>query len=260
MNILITGSQGYIGQHLIKLLNTEVDELDIHHATNPIDIRQPIIARKEYDVIIHLAAKVKVSESVLYPSDYYETNVQGTLNVIRSIPHKHFILASTGAASNPTSPYAYSKLCAEDIVKELCPIHTIFRFYNVIGTDGFAPTNPDGLMYNLMNASKTGTFHLYGTDYHTRDGTAIRDYVHVNEICNALITAIHQPSNSIENLGHGTGYTVQEMIETYKKVNQTDFKVIPMPRRPGDLESSVLSNVSSYMNNQYTLEELLSIS
>jgi UDP-glucose 4-epimerase len=252
MKILVTGSHGYIGKHLIKMLNTEVDQWDINHPTNPIDITQRLSG--EYDTIIHLAAKVRVNESVTNPTDYYMTNLFGTINLIRSIKHKNFIFASTGTASNPINPYAYSKRCAEDVIQELCPMHTIFRFYNVIGSDPYPPTNPDGLFHNLIN---TRPFHLYGTDYDTRDGTPERDYVHVNEICHAIIQAITKPSNSIENLGHGRGHTVKEMVEIYKRVNHTDFEVIPKPRRNGDLESSVLDNVSKYMKNLYTIEELL---
>ena len=137
--------------------------------------------------------------------------------------------------------------------------YTIFRFYNVIGSDGFYPTNPDGLMYNLMQAGETGEFTVFGDDYDTKDGTCVRDYVHVNEVCNSLLQAIENPSNSVECLGHGIGRTVTEIVDMFKKVNSVDFTVKVGPRRKGDIVSSVLEDVSPYMKNLYTIEELLQV-
>jgi len=176
------------------------------------------------------------------------------------ISHDNFILASTGCAPQCASPYAISKLAAEQIVQELeKTYYTIFRFYNVIGTSGFAPTNPDGLMSQLINAKETGQFTIYGTDYNTRDGTAIRDYVHVDEICNAILKAIEEPANKVENLGHGTGYTVREIVEQFKQSNNCSFEVLSGPRRAGDLESSILDNPSIYMKKLYELNQLLAV-
>lgn len=266
--ILITGSEGYIGKHLIKLLGEEynITRLDIEDSQNPIDVRKDLCIKDsclfddEFDAVIHLAALVKVNESVQEPTDYYNTNIFGTLNVLQNIKFKNFVFASTGVASQPTNPYAFSKRVAEDIVREYCTknnkTYTSFRFYNVIGSDGFPPTNPDGLFYNLINAEQTGVFNIFGRDYETLDGTAIRDYVHVNEICLALKMAIEDPANQIENLGHGKGHSVKEIVDIYKRVNNADFNVEYKPRREGDLESSVLENVSSYMKSIYTMEEL----
>ena len=138
--------------------------------------------------------------------------------------------------------------------------YTIFRFYNVIGSEGFAPTNPDGLMSNLIKAIDTGTFTIHGTDYDvSNDGTCVRDYVHVNEICDSISTAIDRPSNGLENLGHGIGHTVKEMVELFERVNDVDIVTKIGPRRKGDIEVSVLENVSTYMKNLYTIEELLRV-
>lgn len=260
--ILITGSEGYIGKHLVDLINQEfsIDTVDLNDDTNPIDIRNKLSIDKEYDTIIHLAALVKVNESVENPIEYYDTNINGTLNILKSLNFKNFVFASTGVASQPTNPYALSKRVCEDIVKEHCQKNnktfTTFRFYNVIGTGGFPPTNPDGLFFNLIKAEKTGTFSIFGNDYNTKDGTAIRDYVHVMEICHALKKAITTPSNVIENLGHGKGHSVKEIVDLYQKVNDTDFNVVIKPRREGDLEKTVLENVSTYMEKLYSMEQL----
>ena len=183
--------------------------------------------------------------------------------LIKNIDTKRFVHASTGSAGPMNNPYGISKRGSEEIVDQWCKINNIqfttFRFYNVTGTDGIEPTNLDGLMWNLMNAQKTGTFNLFGNDYNTDDGTAVRDYTHVNEICHAVSQAIEDSTNRIENLGHGVGTTVQQMIDLYKSVNNCDFKVKICPRRDGDLERSVLDNPSKFMKKIYTINDLLKV-
>ena len=271
--VLITGCSGYIGSHLIKMLanDYEVHGLDINvpqadglQGFYQVDIRKLFELPTEFDCTIHLAALVNVGESEKFPLSYYITNLNGTMNVINKVKTKNFIFASTGAAQDCESAYGISKRAAEDVVREYFTQHnptpyTTFRFYNVIGSDGFGPTNPDGLMYNLMKAKERGEFTIFGTHYGTRDGTCVRDYVHVNEICDALRSAIEKPSNQIECLGHGVGYTVREIVNLFQKVNDIDFEVKSGPRRKGDIEVSVLDNVSPYMKELYSFEELLKI-
>ena len=273
--ILITGNSGYIGSHLSKMLmdtkKYEVHGLDVREPQYPLhrfyrqDINRQISLDEEFDAVIHLAALVNVGESEKMPIQYYITNLNGTMNVVNKIKTKNFILASTGAAQACESAYGVSKRAAEDVVREYCTTHrstpyTIFRFYNVIGSTVVAPTNPDGLFYNLMKAPEIGSFTIYGSDYpNTSDGTCVRDYVHVEEICHALCEAIEKPANQIECLGHGVGYTVNEMANLFQKVNKCDFEIIKGPRRKGDIEYYVLEDVSLYMKNLYTIEDLLKV-
>lgn len=270
--ILITGNSGYIGSHLSAMLlkkdeyrvhglDKDKSQIQLHNFYYQNILELDNQSFDHYDCVIHLAAEVSVSHSVKDPILYYKTNTVGTLNVLEKIKTNHFIHASTGAAGPMNSPYGISKRASEDIVKQYCDAnsipYTIFRFYNVTGSGGYKPTNPDGLMWNLMNAQKIGSFNLFGDDYDTTDGSAIRDYVHVNEVCAALIKSIESPTNNIENLGHGVGISVKQMIELYKKVNNCNFKVNICPRRLGDLESSVLDNPSKFMQKLYTIEDLL---
>lgn len=278
--VLVTGCSGYIGSHLCKLLESdyEVHGLDIRPPMHPVskfyemDINRPIAIDEEYDAVLHLAALVNVGESERMPIQYYITNVNGTMNVINKIKTKNFIFASTGAAEACVSPYAVSKRAAEDVVieyftKHKPTPHTLFRFYNVIGTSGYPPTNPDGLMHNLMKCADTRKFTLMGDDYDTPDGSCVRDYVHVDEICNALKTAIEQSSNKIECLGTGIGHSVKEMFDIFLNVNhdylyrdsQEEIKMEIGPRRKGDASSSVLKDVSPYMKNLYSIEDLLKL-
>jgi len=275
--ILITGNSGYIGSHLTKLLNKRIDlELYGLDKSKPIvnmerfswnDITMPeyfLWDRDfEFDCVIHLAAEVAVGRSVLNPIQYYRTNTMGTLRILQDLKFKRFVHASTGSAGPMNNPYGISKRAAEQIVDQYCRENkipfTIFRFYNVTGSDGIAPTNPDGLMWNLINAEKTGMFNLFGDDYNTEDGSAVRDYTHVNEICTALVSALEESTNQIENLGHGVGTTVKQMISLYKIVNNCDFEVTICPRRDGDLERSVLDNPSKFMQKLYSMEDLLKV-
>ena len=288
-SVLVTGCSGYIGQHLCAYLKGSdyevwgvdivepserakqyIDEYRYLDITNEEDFVAGDWDNKQFDAVVHLAALVQVGESVNYPINYYETNVQGTINCLRYLNYENFVFASTGAASTPPwSPYALSKIAAEQCVRQLLDDipYTIFRFFNVIGSEGFEPTNPDGLFYNLRKAEKTGTFNLYGDDYNTPDGSAIRDYVHVIEICYALELAVRKPScipgaevrPYVENLGHGKGYSVKQIVNAYKEKNNVDFDVVVHPRRDGDLEVSVLNDVSTYMTQLYLMEELVKV-
>ncbi len=274
--ILITGNSGYIGSHLTKILqkqniyelygiDKDVQKVNIDNFVFE-DIRNSgdwIFSDVEFDCVIHLAAEVAVGRSVLNPTLYYLTNTLGTLNVLRNLKFKRFVHASTGSAGPMNNPYGISKRGAEDVVRQYCTEnnipYTTFRFFNVTGTDGIDPTNVDGLMWNLMNAQKTGVFNLFGSDYNTEDGSAVRDYTHVNEICYSVIKGIEHSSNQIENLGHGVGTTVKQMIDIYKRVNNCDFEVRICPRRSGDLERSVLDNPSTFMQKLYTMDDLLKV-
>lgn len=268
--ILITGSSGYIGSHLCKMLAGKyiVHGLDISDPIIPvdrfhkIDIRNSFTLNDSYDAVIHLAALVNVNQSELDPISYYNTNLTGTINTF-NISCDNYIFASTGAAITHKNVYGMSKKAAEQCVlnhmKKHHIDHTIFRFYNVIGSDGIEPTNVDGLMYNLLQAPKRGWFMLYGTDYNTNDGTCIRDYVHVNEICHALMLSIEDPSNQIEHLGHGIGRSVKNIIENFKSVNDVQFTVYEKNRRIGDEEINVLTNPSRYMHRLYDFSDLIKV-
>jgi len=270
--VLITGNSGYIGSHLTEILRADhqLYGLDINACQTPVivhfirDITDPsTLPTDEFDTVIHLAALVRINDSQKNPKKYYDTNINGTVNILENISYKNFIFASTGAAEICYSPYGVSKRAAEDCVQEYCQENnkdfTIFRFYNVIGSDGFGPTNPDGLMYNLISSKDSGHFTIFGSEYDTPDGTCLRDYVHVNEVCDAIKTAITKPSNGLECLGHGVGYSVKEIVDIFQTVNNITVDVCYADNRPGDLPISVLKNVSPYMKNLYSIQELLKL-
>jgi UDP-glucose 4-epimerase len=261
--VLITGSNGYIGQHLKKIIadRYQVFTIDLNDPKNPVDIRNTIPYYSNIDTVVHLAALANVSRSTRYPKEYFDTNINGTINVLEQIEYNNFMFASTGSAAGMASPYSISKKACELIVEDHCKKNdkdfTIFRFYNVVGCDGFVPKNPDGLILSLMKAEETGYFELCGTDYDTLDGTCLRDYTHVNEVCDAIIKAIDRPANGLEHLGHGVGTSVRQMAEIYKRVNNVDFEIRSADRRPGDLVSSVVIDKSSYIEQLYSIDDML---
>lgn len=272
MKILVTGNSGYIGNHLVNLLKFANHEVYGQDIVDPIiqpnvfyksNILRDTLTDTNFDCVIHLAALVRVGESEQRPIDYYRTNVEGTIRLLEKVSTKNFIFASTGMAAKCASVYGISKKIAEDCVKNYCVNnniqHTIFRFFNVIGNTVAPATNPDGLFYKLNEAVKTGEFAIYGDDYPTPDGTALRDYIHVEEVCHAIIQAVSQPSNDIEHLGHGFANSVKGIVELFKQVNNVDFRVVVKARRPGDIDKSVLDNPSTYMPKLYSLAEMVRI-
>jgi len=279
--VLVTGSSGYIGQHLclyLSKLGYEViglDRRDIGGVGCHTFIDQNVLDHRDirghFDAVVHLAALVQVGMGQLAMMDYYRTNVIGTMNMLERLDYSTFIFASTCQA-NQSHNYGKTKLVGEHLVKDFCESryvpHTIFRFGNVVGTAGYGPTNTDGLMYNLVKAKETGTFNLYGDNYDTRDGTALRDYMHVMEVCYAIEKAIQRPSRFMgaeecpffEYLGHGVQYTVMECVNAFKKANNCDFEVVIKPRRVGDPNYMDTYTVSPYMIEKITtLEEMMTL-
>lgn len=270
--VLITGASGYIGSvlyEMMKELNWDIWTVDREYNTR-LDLSKFIDhdlvtfpswdtnqLEYQFDSVVHLAALVRVGESMEFPHWYYYNNIQSTMRTLKDFKYKNFVFASTGAAANNlTSPYAISKRACEDIVREYAKDdYTILRFYNVCGTAyDVMPTNPDGLLSAMIRAKNGETFKLYGNDYDTKDGSAVRDYIHVKDICRTIIAAVETPTNSVEHIGTGTGYTVLEMVEAFKKYNDCDFEMDLLPRRQGDLEKSVLDNPSKIT---YTIDSNL---
>ena len=277
LKVLITGVTGYIGSHLAKVLyeaGHTITGLDTEwrkhndvkrycHRILIKDVTRHVID-DDYDVIVHLAGLIQVEESVVRPTTYYATNLGGTVNMLRQRINgePHFIFASTAGAFDAQSPYARSKLAAEDIIKEQSKAYTIFRFFNVAGSDGMH--RQVGRSSHLIRiaaeaaASKRDFMTIYGEDYDTPDGSCVRDYIHVVDLVNAIRDTIkHGPFNTpYECIGSGKGYSVKQVIQTMKDVTGIDFKVRKAGRRPGDPASLSIDNQFNLLHTQYELKDM----
>lgn len=277
MKVLVTGATGYIGSHVCKLLKERGHYIDawdtnIHGETNDIseyvncfeklDVTDKYGVHGTYDAVVHLAGRSVVPQSLKEPTEYYRVNAMGTANMLDNVKTPNFIFASTSSAWEMASPYAKSKVAAEDIIKEKADGYTIFRFFNVSGTDGInrqlgAPTHLIRVAA-MVAAGKFPEINIFGNDYDTRDGTCIRDYIHVVDLANAIVKAVEQgPMNTpYECLGSNEGYSVLEVLDAMERVTGKEIKKVIAPRREGDAVASVVDNLSEYATLTKTLDEM----
>ncbi|NCV44691.1 MAG: UDP-glucose 4-epimerase GalE [Actinobacteria bacterium] len=244
-------------------LHSRLEGLDIEVRTGDILDRNFLnTSMSGVDAVIHLAAKKSVEESVTNPLKYFENNVSGTINVIAAMAAQgvqKVIFSSTAVVydstaglplkesdkKNPLSPYAQSKLLSEDLLEkagEATGMSSIsLRYFNVVGAGGvkLGDNARDNLVPKTFLALKQSRNpQVYGTNYPTKDGTCIRDYIHVSDLADAHVLAMEKMGNSKEskvfNVGSGTGYSVLEMMEQMKLSTGIDFKVDLMEARTGD--------------------------
>ena len=280
INILVTGASGYIGSHLCKILHDNIScrlsvlknvrhpEYDckenahiyFDHSYFGVDVRE-FSTDIEYDVVVHLAGMISVEESNHKPDLYYDVNVNGTANILK-IKSKHFIFASTAGAFNPTNPYAISKIIAEDLIKSSDTPYTIFRFFNVAGSNGeFGQIGPSTHLIRVLSEvamGKRNQFSLYGNDYDTRDGTCVRDYIHVEDIGYSILKAIKNgPKNSqYECLGHGIGYSNKEVLDIFQEATNTKIPYTIAPRRQGDPAILIVESISDLSSKKYNIDDM----
>ncbi len=232
-----------------------------------LELLESLMIERKFDAIFHFAGSIIVPESVDKPLKYYKNNTQNTL-ALMSLCKKYninkFIFSSTAAVygepsggvcsedteTNPINPYGRTKLMTEWMLEDLSNAESDFnyvalRYFNVAGAsiDGkVGQCSP--LSTHLIKIAceaalgKREKLSLYGSDYETRDGTCIRDYIHTDDLAQAHIDALGYLLNGGEsqtlNCGYGDGFTVKEVIDVVKKVSGVDFKVEMVGRRAGD--------------------------
>jgi UDP-glucose 4-epimerase len=277
MKVLVTGATGYIGSHVCKLLKERGHyinawDINIYGEHNyigeyidmfeAVDVTDKFAVHGTYDAVVHLAGRGNVHLSTKEPADYYRVNTMGTSNMLDKVKTPNFIFASTSSAFEMASPYARSKVAAEDIIKEKANGYTIFRFFNVSGTDGSnrqlgTPTHLIRVAA-MAAAGNLAEVSIYGDDYNTRDGTCIRDYIHVIDLANAIVKAVENgPLNTpYECLGSNIGFSVYDVLDAMDRVTNRPFKRNVVGRREGDAVSSVVDKLSSYVTLTKTIEDM----
>ena len=231
---------------------------------------------KQYavDAVIHYAAAIVVPESVSDPVKYYENNVSATVNLLKAMDEAkvRFIVFSSSACvyGNPRinpiiedtpltieSPYGATKVMAEQILGDMARAGRInfiaLRYFNVAGAHpnggiGIKMDKPTHLIPNVMRVAcgLKKELTVFGDDYPTRDGTCVRDFVHVVDLCEAHLLALKalgqgKVKDEIINLGNGLGFSVKEIIDEAVKVTGQPIPCTIVPRRPGDAVNVVAS-------------------
>lgn len=230
-----------------------------------------IFEELRFDAVLHFAACSIVQESTGDPAKYYRNNVAGTLSLLEAMVRhgvKHFIFSSTAATfgepdyvpiderhpQRPINPYGASKLMVETMLRDFYAAHGLnsvsLRYFNACGADPEGELgechDPETHLIPLILQAASGrreSITVFGRDYPTEDGTCVRDYIHVEDLCtahalalDALISGNKQGAQAY-NLGNGQGFSVQQVIETAQRVVAEDGFSVTVeegPRRPGD--------------------------
>jgi UDP-glucose 4-epimerase len=216
-----------------------------------------------FEAVLHFAALALVSESVSHPERYYRTNVGGTLNLLEAMTAagtSRLVFSSTCAVygepdeipiaetapTRPANAYGASKLAVDMMIGDFCRAHGLgavsLRYFNVAGASGGLGEDHDPethLIPNIINAALgiNPRVEIYGTDYPTPDGTAIRDYIHIDDLSAAHVLALdasREGEHRIFNLGNGSGFSVREVIAAAQEVSGNEIPTIEAARRPGD--------------------------
>lgn len=223
------------------------------------DIKSALLAERP-DAVIHFAAYVEVGESMKNPMPFFENNVSGSINLMRAMTEadcKKLIFSSTCATygtpervpmdetlpQKPESVYGESKLLCEKIFRwgqEIHGIECVFlRYFNACGaTEKYGEAHiPEIHLIPLVlqvPMGKREKIFIYGNDYDTRDGTCVRDYIHIEDLARAHILALKPGIHGGYNLGNGEGYTVNEVIDVCREVTGHPIPAEVQARRPGD--------------------------
>jgi UDP-glucose 4-epimerase len=225
-----------------------------------------LFSTHQFAAVMHFAAFIQVGESVNQPAKYYHNNLVNTLTLLDSmLKHevKNFIFSSTAAVfgepeytpvdehhpKKPVNPYGRSKYIVEQILPDYelaFGLRTIvLRYFNAAGADPEGRIGPrhepaSHLIPLVLQAAsgRNAAITILGQDYPTKDGTCIRDYIHIVDLCSAHLLALSKllqgGESNAYNLGNGAGYSVLEVIAAAKKITQREFKVIESERRAGD--------------------------
>lgn len=288
MRVLVTGGAGYIGSVIVEELlaaghTTIVFDSFVkgHRAALPATVavvegqitETPLlietIRSEQVEAIIHMVGLIEVGLSATNPAAFFETNVGGSMSVLRAMIEtgvQRLVFSSTAAVYSPdaplplgedaplapTSAYGASKLMVEQMLQWVAPVHGLrcvsLRYFNAAGAserNGEAHEPETHLIPLTLRAIERGEpVTIYGTDYPTADGTGVRDYIHVRDLASAHLLALTsaEPGVAFYNVGSGTGYSVRQVIEMAREVTERPLEVVERPRRAGDQPATVATS------------------
>lgn len=248
--------------HRDAVLSGELVQGDI--ADRP--LLDALFARGQFDAVMHFASFIQVGESVKEPAKYYDNNVTNTLillDAMRAAGVQRFIFSSTAATfgepqyvpideahpQQPINPYGRTKFMVEQVLRDYEVAYglqsVVLRYFNAAGADPEGQLGerhePETHLIPLVLQAASGRrphIHVFGRDYDTPDGTCIRDYIHIQDLCEAHWLAIQSllagRGSQAYNLGNGSGFSVQEVIDTARAITGRPIPVVDGPRRAGD--------------------------
>lgn len=227
---------------------------------------EQLFAGQQFDVVMHFASYIQVGESMTSPAKYYQNNFSNTLNLLNVMQKagvNKFIFSSTAAIfgepqyspidevhpKNPINPYGRTKLMVEQALADYDRAYGLksvcLRYFNAAGADPEGQLgerhNPETHLIPLVLQAASGhraNISVFGRDYDTPDGTCIRDYIHINDLCQAhwlaLQTLLNGADSQAYNLGNGSGFSVQQVIDVAQQVTGKNITIQNSPRREGD--------------------------
>jgi UDP-glucose 4-epimerase len=239
-------------------------------------VRQ-VLADYRVDAVMHFAAYAYVGESVEHPARYYQNNVAATLALLGTMLEagvKKLVFSSTCATygvpesvpmteehpQRPVNPYGRSKLMVEGVLRDFAGAYGLrsvsLRYFNAAGADPSGEIGewhePETHLIPLALQAARGDregIAIFGTDYPTRDGTCVRDYIHVTDLAQAHVLALHYlesgGASEAFNLGNGSGFSVREVLEAAERVTRRKIAATAAPRRPGDPPTLVGSSAKA---------------
>lgn len=278
-------SNGYEVTILDNLCNSSPKVLDRLHALagkpisfENIDIRNrdavfDLFRRTKFDGVVHFAALKAVGESVSKPLEYYHNNISGAVNLLQAMQEagcKTFVFSSSATVYQPketllvetdplgaSNPYGHTKVWIEQILQDLFVADpswkiSILRYFNPVGahpsgTIGESPDQPMNLLPYIQQVAvgRKEKLHVFGDDWPTRDGTGVRDYIHVEDLADGHVCALNVLMKQekgcclVHNLGTGRGVSVIEMAKLFEQTNGVEIPFEITARRPGDLATVV---------------------
>jgi len=279
--VLITGGAGYLGQHLAKVLH---DDGNLVYCIDRVPTKCPYYhqmwvedlncseglstaLKMGMNTVFHLAGRIEVCLSWKQPIRFWRDNVYSTMNVLGKMKKygvNNIVYSSSAGVYEPkeqliteqdpiayNNPYANSKIAAEKMIQDSGLNSVIFRFFNLAGADSSITMgeshDPETHLIPLL-FQNSNNFTINGDNYQTKDGTCIRDYVHVSDVAEANLLAMNylntwkQGQNATINLGTGVGYSILEIINLCKELLGLDIKYEVGPRRSGD-PSMLVANI-----------------